>query len=439
MPEPVAYQLSIAPAFERFRPELEYACDFLDGCHHVRRTPRAATVLHYGSDAPAGSIVVPAAVFPDAVHLDAEGIHPDRLALRDLELGKGDVALLPKAGQTSVGHRRLPYDALGLIFLMLSRLEERASPDLDRYRRFPLQSSLAFRIGRHADPLADQAARDLASAITGHDDPTVRTSYEVCLTHDVDSLRGYHRPLEPLRWAAGDLVKRGDPKRAWRRVYTAYLAGEPWTSFRELMDAAERIGRPARFFFMGPSTLSMDSPYVITMRGLLKRVADEIVRRGHAVGFHPGFATAADPAEWCRQREGLEAVIGWPVREGRQHVLQHDAAMTPDIWANAGMERDYTLAFPDASGFRSGTCRPHAAYSLRSRKVLPLERVATSIMEFSFFGGRYREMPLEQALEECAAIVRVCKRYGGTAVVLYHPGQTDPAMKQFYRSLLTIV
>jgi hypothetical protein len=137
-------------------------------------------------------------------------------------------------------------------------------------------------MGCYADPLADRAAWDLAVALTGQGGPANRTSYDFYLTHDVDRLRGYHRPLEPARWAIGDLLKRGSPGQAWRRLYTGYLAGEPWQSFRELMAAAEQVGRPGRFYFIGPSALSMDSPYAHTKRTQLKKVSDENVARMRA-------------------------------------------------------------------------------------------------------------------------------------------------------------
>ncbi len=439
MPEVMPYRLSIASELERFRPELEYACAFLDRCYFVQRSSQAQLVLHYGPGAPAGALTVPAVLFPNGVCLKPDGIHPERKVLRDLETAGEPTRLLPIGNQPSVVQGRYTYDAMGLIFLMLSRLEERDSPDRDRYGRFPIQSAMAFRLGCYADPLVDRAARDLAVALTGQSRPANRTSYDFYLTHDVDSLRGYHRPLELLRWAIGDVFKRHHPQQAWRRLYAGYLSGEPWRSFRDLMNAAERVGRPGRFYFMGPSAISMDSPYALTMRKLLKKICDEVVARGHVVGFHPGFATASDAAVWRRQRDGLEEVIGRPVREGRQHVLQYDAAVTPDIWDQAGMELDCTLAFPEASGFRSGTCRPYQAYSLRHRRALSLIQIPTAIMDFSFWGGKYRHVPLEDALNECATAVDVCKRYGGTLVVLYHTGQTDPVVTTFYRSMLELI
>jgi len=137
------------------------------------------------------------------------------------------------------------------------------------------------------------------------------------------------------------------------------------------------------------------------------------------------FRTATDAHEWSRQREGLEAVVGAPVREGRQHVLRYDAAVTPRIWSDAGMALDCTLAYPEATGFRSGTCRAHRAYDLVARCGLPLRQLSTAVVEFGLFGAKYRDLPLETALADTGWAVDICHEFGGTFALLFHTGQTE--------------
>lgn len=438
MVEAVPYRLSLDPALEAFRPEIEYTCDFLDSCHFVCREPDAPTVLHCGADAPTGAITVPAALFPAGVRLTDDGIHPEHGELRQIEENDGVARLLPPGDEPAIRGNGLGYDAIGLIFFMLSRIEERDSEERDSHGRFPYAASLAARTGRLARPLADQAARDLAAALTGQIRPAIRTQYSVVPTHDVDRLRGYHRILEPIRNAAGDIVKRRRPGAAWRRLRDAYFAGEPWRSVRDLMGMSERRGLTSRFYFMGPSASSLDSPYAQTMQSLLRRVVDEIVERGHTVGFHPGFATATDLDEWSRQRRGLENVLGRPVDEGRQHGLQFDIEQTHAIWAGAGMRRDLTLGYPEQVGFRNGTCRPHTAYGLRERRPLNVETISTAIMEFGLFGEKYRNLSVDEALAECAPAIASCREFGGTLALLYHTGQTRPPLRTFYERLLDL-
>ena len=413
------YRLSIAPELELFRPEIEYVCDFLDDCYLLRRAAEAPRVLHYGAAAPRDAFAVPARLFPAYVRVDRHGMHPRRQEL----------AAFAKENRPPRNNRdwngAIGYDAVGLIFLLLSRLEERDHPARDRYERFSIEAAVFPPEQGRLFPFADRAAEDIARALTGETRPRRRTSYDVLFTHDVDTLRGYHRPFEPLRHALGDIVKRANPKAAITRLQKAYRAGEPWSSFRRLMDLSERHGLTSHFYFMGPSDDPMDSPYAVTMQPLLRAVVCEVRERGHVAGFHPGFRTATDAHEWSRQREGLEAVVGAPVREGRQHVLRYDAAVTPRIWSDAGMALDCTLAYPEATGFRSGTCRAHRAYDLVARCGLPLRQLSTAVVEFGLFGGKYRDLSVDRALSDALWAATTCRQFGGTFSVLFHTGQTD--------------
>lgn len=410
------YRLSIAPSLDRYRSELEYACAFLDRCYHVERVDEAQTVLHYGPQPPAGAVAVPNLIFPDAVLVDSAGIHPKR----------------PRPYKSDIC-----TDTLGGIFFLLSRLEERESPWKDRYGRFPVQASLLSRLGCHAEPLADAAAHRLAQALTGLDDPPKRTTYTVRLTHDVDGLPGDHRPWQPIRYAIGDLVKRGQPRKAWHRLRRAYASSWFLRDCEWLMELAAAKQLQARFFFMGPSPHPMDSPYLLQCQPFATTLMRRIQDRGHLIGFHPGFTTATDPNEWHRQREGLEALAG-PITEGRQHVLQYDADMAPNIWDQAGMHTDYTLAYPEQGGFRAGTCRPFQAYSLRHRRILSVVQVCTALMDFSYVGGKYRPDDPGQAQAEARHLIATCQHYGGTLAVLYHPGQGQPA-QEWYEMVLAHV
>jgi len=420
------YQLSIAPALEAFRPEIEHACGFVESCYEIRRVPDAGLVLHYGPDAPAGCIAMPAGLFAHGVHINGLGIWPRHGELKHSAAKSGGKLRPPQ--QSLRAGEGLSYDALGLIFLLLSRLEERGCAQLDRYDRFPVSAALFQPQEGRLHPFADYAARDIAVALTGNAKPSPRTRYAVHFSHDVDILRGYHRPLTPLREAAGDLAKRAQPARAMRRLKDAYLRNEPRASFRRLMDLSERHGLVSRFYFMGPSDDRMDSPYVLRLPGLLRKMTDEIRERDHEIGFHPGFHTATDSNEWRRQRDGLEAVIGARLREGRHHVLRYDAALTPKIWSDAKMEFDCTMAYPEVVGFRTGSCRPHKAYDLVSRRTLPLTQLSTAVMEFGLLGGKYRDMPVEEAVAEASWAIDICREFGGTFALLFHTGQSDPRL-----------
>lgn len=428
MPRSFPYQLSLDPELETFRPEIDYALGFVEECYGLQRG-HSGPVLHYGKVPLDNAIHIPASLFPSGVRVDDDGIRLDRTRFASIEN-----ELLPRSAGTD-GHR-FAYDAIGLIFFMLSRIEERDSKMLDRHGRFPAIEAFSVRHGMHLDPPADRAAHELAAQLVGHRNPASRTRFSVRLTHDVDRLRAYHRRFDWIRPAVGDAVLRRDPRAAWRRFTIANRRGEPWQSFRRLMGIEEAHGLRGHYYFMGPSQLEQDSPYAMLMPGLLRQVIDEVRLRGHAVGFHPGYSTMDDPGEWHRQKAGLEEVAGAAVREGRQHVLRYRADQTPDIWDQEGMEYDCTLAFPETTGFRNGSCRAPRAYSLRKRRQLAVRQGASVLCDFALLGDKYRSLTEEQVFNECDAATSVCRQYDGELVVLFHTGLPDDSWYQFLERLL---
>lgn len=422
------YRLSLGPDTRDFSPEIGHVCKALEMAHGLAQAEDSPCRLHYGAEPPADAIALPAVLFPQAVRIAADGLHLDRTRLD---------AIAPQLRPTDDATRfdATRFDAIGLIFLLQSRLEERDHTDLDRYGRYPYQADFMVQQGLYGSAPVDEALLALARLITGMAEPASATSYRVLPTHDVDKLKAYHRPTEPLRLAAGDLLKRGRPLAALKRLQ-AYASDEPWGSVRDLLALSESHGLQSRFYCMGPSLSSYDSPYAASMPGLLRKLADEISARGHHLGFHPGFGTVSDAALWRRQRDGLEAAIGCPVREGRQHILSWRADTSPDIWNDAGMQADYSLGYPEAEGFRSGSCRTLPAYSLGKRQSLDLLQGSTPVMEFGLFGGKYRDCTPDQALDLCRPIIATCRRFGGDLVLLYHTGQPGGAVHDFYVSLL---
>lgn len=438
MPDVTPFQLSLDTELEVFRPEIRYACQFLERAHGLRLSEDSGPVLHYGSNPPDRSVSVPAVFFPHGVKVSDAGLHPNREAISTLLAESSVPALFPPDNLCgrSLCDNLFGYDALGLIFFLLSRIEERDPPRVDQYGRFPYAESFFHQIGGAGNPWADHAARDIAAKLLKTETPANQSRYGVVLTHDVDRLRGYHKVHLPLRYALGDIAKRGAPLKAVDTLKKGYFGGEPWKSANRIMELSESQGLTSRFFFMGPSRHRMDSTYALDMAPLLKKVTARIAERGHLLGFHPGYDTAGDQSLWMQQKEALENITRVPMTEGRQHVLRYSIDVTPAIWAAAGMKTDYTMTFPEAPGFRTGTCRSFAAYDLNNRQALSVDFTATAITDFGLMGGKYQNLSVEEALIACKPIIEECQKFGGSLCVLFHAANQEARQNMFYESLI---
>lgn len=437
MPDLTPFQLSLAGELEAFRPEIHYVCRFLERAHGLRLSENAGQLLHYGPNPPASALSVPAVFFPKGVKLSDKGVFPDRVEISAMLAITSEPFLFPP--NLTFGdpvRENLSYDALGLIFFLISRIEEREPLHKDQYGRFAYAGSFHDRMGGPQKPWADHAARDIARGLMQTGTPPNASGFKVILTHDVDRLKSYHRLHLPLRYALGDAIKRRKPLRAIATLKNGYLSGEPWRSFNEIMALSEAKGLPSRFFFMGPSEHPMDSTYARTMVPLLQSVASEVSRRGHFIGFHPGYVTQTDAALWNKQRDSLEELIGVKLTEGRQHVLRYEVETTPSIWADAGMTTDYTMTFPETPGFRTGTCRAYSAYDLKRRRCLSVDLIATSITDFGLMDEKYQNLSAAEALDACRLTVKSCQEFGGRLCILFHSSNPNAQMAKFYASLL---
>lgn len=423
MPPLFRYRLEIAPSLQSFQSEIFYAFNYINRYYGMSIDDGAPTTIRYGGP----SATLSATFFEEYIFQNSDGV----------SLIKSQRKLLSKLWPSGTDFDTVgikSFDFIGLIFFMLSRIEERNASQADKHDRFLSYASLSYKNRWLKMPVVDECAQRVAHLIFGKRVSPV-SNHRVLLTHDVDKLRAYHYLLEPIRYMIGDLTKRGKGFSSARRLL-AYTAGEPWSSVKNIMDLSEKYGMESNFFFMGPSSEKMDSPYAITMRPLLKKIIRHILARGHKVGFHPGYRTHLNDSEFRKQKNSLEELIGFDVLQGRQHVIRYDCSETPKIWSDSGMKKDFTLFFPDKIGFRNGSCRSYSSYDLKNRTVLSLEQTATSIADFSLLDARYNSYSVKEALALCEPIIQNVRKHNGDLVILFHTHQLKTKQSEFYDKLL---
>jgi uncharacterized protein DUF7033 len=320
-------------------------------------------------------------------------------------------------------------DVFGSAFFMLTRYEEVVVPDRDRHGRFPAAASIATRAGFLRMSIVDAYVELLWDALQ-RAWPRLRRrprAFEVILTHDVDDPLATldHSPRDVTRQLGGDLVRRRDPRLAARRMRS--LLGDrrfdPNNTFDFLMDVSERHGLRSAFYFLahrdhGPR----DGPYLFEdpwVRSLIGRIA----HRGHEIGLHASWCTYRDATRTREERERLLRVaeaegVHQERWGGRQHFLRW---ANPDTWRNweaAGLDYDCTLAYPEAVGFRTGTCHPYRVYDLRARRPLRLREMPFQIMDVTLLSAM--ALTPDAARATVMDIAAECRRYGGCLGILWH-------------------
>ena len=306
-------------------------------------------------------------------------------------------------------------DIVAATFFMLSRWEEVMTLDRDEHGRFPAHASVALRQRFLGRPLVDEYAVIMGvwlDAIAPGSAPR-RSRFSVRLTHDIDHVRTSARSVaaELLRKPRFQSVARG-------LRHLGVGSRDPCVrACYELAEISERHGFVSSFYFKASARGPFDSGYNPNSK-VVRRCVRELVRRGHEVGFHPGYRTLEDFEAFLDEKARLDAVLGTGARGGRQHYLRFNVGSTWSFWEAAGLSYDSTVGYPDHEGFRCGTSHPYTPFSIEEDRQYRLVEVPLIAMDTTLRG--YRRLGPEQAHVPILELARRCKHVGGVFTLLWH-------------------
>jgi uncharacterized protein DUF7033 len=350
---------------------------------------------------------------------------------------------------------RLHVDVFGSAFAMLTRYEEAIPGERDAYQRYPAASALAVRADFLRVPVVDAYVELLRAALhrLWPRLATARRDYRVVLSHDVDdplSTLGRSRALL-ARQLAGDVIRRRDLGLLLRRTRAladarrGRLDRDPHNTFDFLMTVSERHGLRSAFYFLSNNDVNpQGGRYDLVDHPWVGRLMRRVHRRGHEIGFHAGLETFRDPKRTAEELAHLRGVAeregvrqeGWG---GRQHYLQWANPITWRNWDEAGLDYDCTLAFSEAIGFRTGTCREYGVFDLGARRPLRLRERPFQVMDVSLFG--YMGLRPDAAFAAVVDIARACRRFRGDLGILWHNDEIlrTASQQRWYAELIEAV
>lgn len=299
-------------------------------------------------------------------------------------------------------------DVFASVFFMLSRWEEYVSDNKDQHSRFPVAESLAFKAGFISRPVVNELCLMLLNMISYVSCCSLRATgkFSVIYTHDID------------------LFAQASTRNLLRSIYyrkglgymLATLRGlinfdkDMYNQYSYLMDQSEMRGGKSIFFFMTEGC-------PLRSVGFRKTIA-EILKRGHTVGFHPGYGTYSNEQLWKRQLELLKEASGIDIAESRQHVLQVAVPSTFRIWENNGIEIDSTLCYAEYAGFRCGTGNVFNLYDVENSKMLNVRERPLIVMDVTL--RHYEKLTPDRARVRISEIKRVCKLFETPMTLLIH-------------------
>lgn len=329
----------------------------------------------------------------------------------------------------------LGLDVFGSAFFMLTRYEEVVKDDRDKHDRFPAKASLAYQEGFLERPIVNEYLEVLWTCMKRLWPRLKRKGrqYEVCLSHDIDhplAVAGKSWPLV-LRSCCADILRRRDLQltsrrfRARCRERSGDFTLDPFNTFEFIMNLSEAHNLRSAFYFMAVQKGTSFDPSYSIEHPWIRQLMCQISQRGHEIGFHGSYSSYKDEDLFVDEVKALQKVIeqegiAQARIGGRQHYLRWAAARTWEMWAQAQLDYDSTLMFPERVGFRCGTCYEYEVYNLISRRSLPLTEFPLIVMEVSLLGQQYMNLGVAEACDVTANMSQRCRMFDGKLCILWH-------------------
>jgi hypothetical protein len=346
----------------------------------------------------------------------------------------------------------LHFDMLSALFFMMTCYEEHIDGETDRHGRFPLNRSTLYKNGILSRPLADEYIELLRLALN-------RLSPGICIpvrtgkivpTHDVDQLCRWSRTGRTgiirhfiAQARRGHFLQASKDLRQWRESKTERYKGDlenadPYNTFRWIMDRTEHQGLQSQFYFIpARSTPGYDPDYDLESDTRARKIMHTISARGHAVGFHPSYATMDDLARLKKEADILRHVMkqesaAGHITGGRHHYLRWNARHSWRFWNEAGLDYDSSVCHAAHAGFRAGTCHEYRTFDIRNMEMLRLTERPLILMDRTLLNPAY--MGLESDSMAAFSLVRElkgrCMKVGGDFVFLWHNSQLGSPLAQ---------
>ena len=327
-------------------------------------------------------------------------------------------------------------DIFGSCFFILSRIEEVIINERDHHNRFAGSASIAFKNNFLDRPIVDEYVEMLWNMISLLE-PTLKRSNpnpKIFITCDVDFPydSSLHSIKKTVRKSAGDLIKRKNIKsfiKTWKNYFFYKLSletnDEIYDNLYWIMDQNESIGNKVAFYFIPYSTSKKDNPVDYNSPKMC-RLLNDIHRRGHEIGIHPGYNCYNNEQNFKKSFNKLKETlaklnISQPINGGRMHYLRWDNLTTPQLWEQCEIEYDSSLSFADLAGFRCGTSKEFSMFDLKNRKKLKLKQRPLITMDCTIIENRYEGFGYsDQAFDRFFYFKNKCEKYNGQYVLLWH-------------------
>ena len=328
----------------------------------------------------------------------------------------------------------LPFDIFAASFFLLSRYEEYLPHVKDDLGRFPASESVGYQEGFLQSPVVDIWAYKFKEVLQERFPEIALEKREfhsraiIAVEHVFNfQNKGFLRSLAGMHI---DIIKLQFNKDIDRIQVLLRIKKDPINIFEDLIAFIKEHKVSLLFMFQLSDFSIYDrninynrNPY----RSIIKYVGDYA-----KVGLIPGYFAYEDFKTLRKEKLRMENTVHTPLERVINVKYNLNIPEFYTFLTELEIPQDYSMGYPEASGFRAGTCSPFLFYDIKTESTLALK-----IHPYVFNSNIVEHNDFEKITTEVGKMLEEVKKVGGSfKAVFKNQDFSEYSEHQNYYSLL---
>lgn len=329
---------------------------------------------------------------------------------------------LPIFFKTNQPGQILPFDLFSAAFYLISRYEEYLDFEPDEHGRFSSSSSLAYKNNFLERPLINDYAEKIKEIISSYNSTIlfqIKHQFINLPTFDIDvpfEFKG--RGIKTLPLLVKDFLKL-DFKRVIQRILVLInKEKDPYDSLFEIINLLKLKDKEAIVFFLLENKGKYNSSVSYKKRDFQTLVLKTTLEENIKVGIHPSYDASNNSDQIIKEKKRLEFLINQKVYKSRFHFLKINFPESYRYLIKSKVEEDYSMAYPEKSGFRASVCHPFYWFDLVKN-----EKTSLHVYPFFFMDATYKyyqNISIEKIFIELNTMKKLVNKHNGVFITNFH-------------------
>ncbi len=300
------------------------------------------------------------------------------------------------------------FDIFSCVFYLLSRYEEYLPHDKDVHGRYKSSNSILSKKEFTFSPIVEIWLNFFKEELLKINStlPFKKHEFEYVPTFDIDNA---------FRYLGRNWFQK--PPNIFDSNCLPVLLkqqADPFDIFDKLLEEINKYNLNPIFFFLLSDADKNDSnvsPESEKLHSVIRKMSSK------EIGIHPSYLASASNL-LQQEKSLLEKITSQTITVSRQHFLK---ISFPDYYrtlAETGIEKDFSLSYPDVTGFRAGCSRPFYFFDIEKNESSSLIIQPSCWMDATY--EYYQALNNDEIRRNLSTIFTQIKKINGILVPIFH-------------------